>query len=215
MVLYDHSHIMNMVKKGEFMSLYQQQREQVKKNILDTSIAIFRRKGYENTTIDEITKSIGIAKGTFYNFYPSKSEILISWAAQKFQKIAIHEAFNNSNTLEENLFKFIEILIKAIRDEEQLFQCFLKEILRVHGDKKFNGQFNFMNIYRLIIKNSNDSNKVIESLYNIKIDVLNNSLFMGIINWFDAGNSVKGLNEYLTSIVRVCLYGLLSDVAEG
>ncbi|MFZ5946073.1 MAG: TetR/AcrR family transcriptional regulator [Bacillota bacterium] len=74
--------------------MYQQQREQVKKNILDTSIAIFREKGYENTTIDEITKSIGIAKGTFYNFYPSKSEILISWAAQKFQKIAMHIKLN-------------------------------------------------------------------------------------------------------------------------
>jgi AcrR family transcriptional regulator len=197
------------------MSLYQQQREQVKESILDTSVAIFRQKGYENATIDEITKTVGIAKGTFYNFFSSKSEILISWAAQKFQKVNIHEAFNINKTLEKNLYKFIEILVEAIENEEQLFQCFLKEILKVHGDKNYNKKFDFVNIYRLIIKNSSDSDKVSGSLLDIKIDVLNNSLFMGIINWFDAGNSVEGLNQYLTNIVRMCLYGLLSDVKEG
>lgn len=196
------------------MSLYQHQREQVKKDILDTAVTIFKQKGYENATIDEITKTVGIAKGTFYNFYSSKSEILISWAAQNFQKINIHEAFNIRKTLEKNLYKFIEILVKAIEDEEQLFQSFLKEILKVHGDKKYNEQFDFMNIYHLIIKNSSDYDKVAMSLLNVKIDVLNNSLFMGIMNWFDAGNSVEGLDQYLTNIVRVCLYGLLSDGRE-
>lgn len=196
------------------MSLYQQQREQIKKSILDTSVAIFRKRGYENATIDEITKTVGVAKGTFYNFYSSKSEILISWAAQRFEKVNINEAFNSNNCIEKNLHKFIEILVEAIKDEGQLFQCFLKEILKVHGDRRYNEQFDFKNIYRIIIENSRDSDKVAGTLFDVKIDVLNNSLFMGMINWFDGGNSVEGLNQYLISIVQVCLYGLLSDEEE-
>lgn len=196
------------------MSIYKQQREKIRENILNTSIAIFKEKGYENATVDEITKTVGIAKGTFYNFYKSKSEILISWAAQKFEEVPIYEVLNNSNSVEKNLCRFIEILIKAIEDEERLFQCFLKEIIKVHGVRKYNEQFDFINIYRLIIKNSNNFDKISKSLLDIKIDVLNNSLFMGMINWFSAGNSVEGLNQYLTDIVRVCLYGLLSDEKE-
>lgn len=195
------------------MSIYKQQRAQVKKSILNTSVSIFREKGYENTTVDEITRTVGIAKGTFYNFYESKSEILIAWAAARFQTVRVHEAFNVANSLEKNLYRFIEILIDAIRDEEQLFKCFLKEVL--HADKTYNSQFDFIKIYRLIIENSNDYEKVADSLLDTKIAVLNSSLFMGIVNWFDAGNPVEGLYEYLINIVKVCLYGLLGDVKEG
>jgi len=214
MIYYDHSHNMNVVKGVDTMSLYQQQRKQVKKSILDTSVELFGKKGYENTTIDEITKAIGVAKGTFYNFYQSKSEILISWAAQKFQTIRIHQAFNDNKTLEDNLYKFIEIMVKAIEGEEELFQCFLKEILKFHGDKEYYKQFDIISIYHFIIKNSNDANRVDKSLLDIKIEVLNNSLFMGMINWFKAGNSVDGLQQHLSKIVRVCLYGILNGVEE-
>lgn len=100
-----------------------------------------------------------------------------------------------------------------IKDEEQLFQSFLKEVL--HADKAYNGQFDFIKIYRLIMENSNDFEKVAGSLLDTKIAVLNSSLFMGIVNWFDAGKPVEGLYEYLINIVKVCLYGLLGDVKEG
>ena len=195
------------------MSIYKQQREQVKKSILDTAVSVFRERGYENTTIDEITRTVGVAKGTFYNFYESKSDILITWAAEKFRTVHVHKAFNITNPLEKNLYRFIEILINAIKDEEQLFQSFLKEVL--HADKAYNSQFDFIKIYRLIMENSNDYKQVAGSLLDTKIAVLNSSLFMGIVNWFDAGRPVEGLYEHLINTVKVCLYGLLGDVKEG
>ena len=100
-----------------------------------------------------------------------------------------------------------------IKDEEQLFQSFLKEVL--HADKAYNSQFDFIKIYRLIMENSNDYKQVAGSLLDTKIAVLNSSLFMGIVNWFDAGRPVEGLYEHLINTVKVCLYGLLGDVKEG
>ena len=68
------------------MSLFQVHREQVGQKILDTAIEIFLKNGYEETTISQITKSVGIAKGTFYNFYDSRA-ILMIWAAHVFQAL--------------------------------------------------------------------------------------------------------------------------------
>lgn len=194
------------------MSLYQQQREHIKKSILDTSVSLFLEKGYENTTIDEITKAVGIAKGTFYNFYSSKSEILLVWAAEKFKTINMSEAFNATKTLEDNLHKFIEIIVEGIENEEQLFKCFLKELLKDYEDKSYFEKFDFISIFKLIISNSSDSDKVHDDMIDIKIHVLNNSLFMAILNWFDAGKSIKELDKYLMKIITVCLYGILGDV---
>lgn len=47
-----------------------------KKEILDTAERLFRKKGYEKCTINEILKEVGIAKGTFYYYFKSKEEVL-------------------------------------------------------------------------------------------------------------------------------------------
>ncbi|MEW9124385.1 MAG: TetR/AcrR family transcriptional regulator [Thermotaleaceae bacterium] len=44
--------------------------------ILDTAEKLFRTKGYEKCTINEILKEVGIAKGTFYYYFKSKEEVL-------------------------------------------------------------------------------------------------------------------------------------------
>ncbi|MDF9837340.1 MULTISPECIES: TetR/AcrR family transcriptional regulator [unclassified Breznakia] len=47
-----------------------------KNEILDTAEKLFITKGYEKTTINDILKAIGIAKGTFYHYFISKEEVL-------------------------------------------------------------------------------------------------------------------------------------------
>lgn len=203
------SKLNNSMKCRDEMSIYKQQREQVNKAILDTSIKIFKEKGYENATIHEITKEVGIAKGTFYNYYSSKSEILISWATQKFQAVDISQIINSYKGIEANLTNLVEQIIELIRNESVLFQAFLKEILKVHNDSTYNQKFDFKNLYLIIINNSNDTNQIGEHLLDVKIEVLNNALFMGMINWFDADKPVEGLKQHLIDIVHVCIGGIL------
>ncbi len=47
-----------------------------KKEILDAAQNFFFQKGYENTTIQDIIDVLGIAKGTFYHYFDSKTEML-------------------------------------------------------------------------------------------------------------------------------------------
>ncbi len=41
---------------------------------------LFKEKGFENTTVDEITKKAEIGKGTFFNYYPAKEALLVDFA---------------------------------------------------------------------------------------------------------------------------------------
>ncbi|WP_141505123.1 TetR/AcrR family transcriptional regulator [Paenibacillus luteus] len=50
--------------------------EERKNEIMDTAEALFHSKGYDKTTINDILKEIGIAKGTFYYYFKSKEEVM-------------------------------------------------------------------------------------------------------------------------------------------
>ena len=47
-----------------------------KAEILDAAETLFYTKGYLHTTIIDILESVGIAKGTFYYYFPSKEDVM-------------------------------------------------------------------------------------------------------------------------------------------
>lgn len=47
-----------------------------KKELIKVAYELFTTKGYENTSVDEIIREAGIAKGTYYYHFESKEQIL-------------------------------------------------------------------------------------------------------------------------------------------
>ncbi|MEI4828121.1 TetR/AcrR family transcriptional regulator [Bacillus sp. FJAT-53711] len=50
--------------------------EERRNEILDTAERLFVSKGYMKTTVNDILREIGIAKGTFYHYFKSKEEVM-------------------------------------------------------------------------------------------------------------------------------------------
>lgn len=59
------------------MSLRQKRKIETKNRIFEVSGKLFKEKGFESTTIDEITKEAGIAKGTFLIISRQKSHLFL------------------------------------------------------------------------------------------------------------------------------------------
>lgn len=45
-------------------------------DIIEKAAKILAKKGYDNTSVSDIIKKVGIAKGTFYHYFKSKDELL-------------------------------------------------------------------------------------------------------------------------------------------
>ena len=56
-----------------------QKKAKRRKEIYDCSIELFVRLGYENVTVDDIVETVDVAKGTFFNYFPSKSDVLVEY----------------------------------------------------------------------------------------------------------------------------------------
>ncbi|SFA87394.1 MULTISPECIES: TetR/AcrR family transcriptional regulator [unclassified Bacillus (in: firmicutes)] len=53
-------------------------KEKKKREILDSALACFAKKGFQAATIDDIVAHSGISKGSIYNYFKSKDEIYLS-----------------------------------------------------------------------------------------------------------------------------------------
>lgn len=61
--------------------------------LIEKGKELFSQYGLQKTSIQEITKSVGIAQGTFYNFFPSKEELYFIILEREEKNI--HEKLSN------------------------------------------------------------------------------------------------------------------------
>jgi NADH:ubiquinone reductase (H+-translocating) len=58
-------------------------KKQTKQKILKAALTLFREKGFNDTTVQEITTKANVAKGTFFNHFPTKKSIMIELAQER------------------------------------------------------------------------------------------------------------------------------------
>jgi len=54
----------------------EKKRREISGMIKEAALRLFETKGIRKTTVAELTESVGIAKGTFYNFYATKGQLV-------------------------------------------------------------------------------------------------------------------------------------------
>jgi len=54
----------------------ERKKEETRRRIFETAIALFRDQGFEQTTVDEITEKADVGRGTFFNYFPRKESVL-------------------------------------------------------------------------------------------------------------------------------------------
>jgi AcrR family transcriptional regulator len=61
-----------------------EKRDELKKCLLAAALELIKRQGLRKMAISELTERVGIAQGTFYNFFPSK-EMIVYELARSYQ----------------------------------------------------------------------------------------------------------------------------------
>lgn len=63
----------------------EEKRLEIKEQLMDVGLDLIKQYGIKKLSIEAITKKVGIAQGTFYNFFKSK-EILVYYIADRYQE---------------------------------------------------------------------------------------------------------------------------------
>lgn len=101
-----------------------------KRKIFETSMKLFAEKGYDATSIEEITSVVGVAKGTLYYHFSSKEEIFnfLVDEGMKLLKNSIEIKTSKLNNAIDKLRAIILIEIKIIMKYENIISILLSQI---------------------------------------------------------------------------------------
>ncbi len=58
------------------LGLRERKKARLRQQIIDTSIKLFRKRGFENTRIDDIVQVLEISQPTFFRYFSSKDGVL-------------------------------------------------------------------------------------------------------------------------------------------
>src|SRR5215831_15361704 len=58
------------------LGLRERKKKRLRQQIIDTSIKLFRKRGFENTRVDDIVQALEISQPTFFRYFSSKDAVL-------------------------------------------------------------------------------------------------------------------------------------------
>jgi AcrR family transcriptional regulator len=109
----------------------------MKEKIIETSIELFDRKGFKETSVQEIVEAMGVTKGAFYYYFKSKEELLrdicltyIEDLLQQQERILRDE--NKDCTTK--LYEIVYMLIHNIRTRRKSARIFFREMRHLHEE---------------------------------------------------------------------------------
>lgn len=154
--------------------------------ILDTSMDLFLKNGYDNTTIQDIVNELGdLSKGAIYHHFKSKDEIMEAVIPRIYKN-------NNDNSFDEEE-------IKATNGLEKLKKIFLKSLKNPAQEKLVKAAPSLMKNPRILTQQIFD---VIEKMVPTVIEPI---IKEGVLDGSIKTNSPKELAESFLILVNVWL----------
>ena len=127
-----------------------------KRKIFETSMKLFAEKGYDSTSIEEITTEVGVAKGTLYYHFSSKEEIFefLVKEGMELLKNSISVKTKQQKRYIDKIRAIVLIQIKIIIKYENFMSIVLREIW---------GRTQRSNICQKYVKRGIEKGELIES----------------------------------------------------
>lgn len=137
-----------------------------KRKIFEISMDLFAKKGYDATSIEEITSVVGIAKGTLYYHFTSKEEILDFLIVEglKLLEHSLEIKTKKAITFKEKIYAIVCVELKVVDKYENLISLIMKELCgnENRNQKCRRGVFECVNVVEKILKNAVEQKEIKE-----------------------------------------------------
>lgn len=93
-----------------------------RERILDTAIQLFRKNGFDETTMREVATEVGVALGLAYHYFPSKEALVMAYyeRVQREHSIVAHEKLAHTDSLRDRLAMLLHTKLDILKDDRKL-----------------------------------------------------------------------------------------------
>ncbi len=110
----------------------------MKEKITEQSIRLFEKKGFSETSIQDIVDSLGVTKGTFYYYFSSKEELLMDIHLGYIDELLYQQEqiFNDeAKSCKQKLFEIVYMLLNDIKTKGLAAKIFFRELKNLSPDR--------------------------------------------------------------------------------
>ncbi len=148
-------------------------REDLKKEIIDAAWELFYKQGYENTTVNDIIKKVNTSKGGFYYYFKAKEELLNSLYSvfdREYEKFYENMDKNQDSLVKlEQLSQYVSYFIEGNVSAELLAALYQSQLAKKKQDCFLNPDRYY---YRLVTQIITEGQRKHEIREDIPVDEL-------------------------------------------
>ncbi len=127
-----------METKENAPSRIERKKAELRRRIIETAVGMFNDKSFHGVTMDEIADAVDIAKGTLYNHFPSKEEIVAafirnSFTSRHYERIMRFRELKGTRARAAHIFTE---LMRGVMRQKDLFEVFI--VYRIKNIMSFN-----------------------------------------------------------------------------
>lgn len=119
--------------------------QKIKEKILGAALAMYAKKGYHSTTVDEIAAEAGVSTGIAYRYFRNKKDILlsaISYAAENIRTIADTDKLTVPDDIAD-MGGYLEAVLRSFEEIHVRFHDIHEELEGLqHTDKDVRDLYN-------------------------------------------------------------------------
>ena len=112
------------------------QREAARRDLLEMAARHFAEHGFDGANVNAIATEAGFAKGTIYNHFASKAELLTAVLEHGSEATAARFRRRQSNDLRTNLLALTEEDVAIVRDHEPFMRAVMREMLSARPETR-------------------------------------------------------------------------------
>ena len=187
-------------------------REEKKERLLKEAIGLFIKKGFEGTNIEDITLGAGVAKGTFYNFFDKKEDVILYYLDNEIVKsrYEIQRRINLLKNIDDKLKLIFVTVLKYIFRNKDFARVLVKERIVSLGAGSNWNELILMQTIKQVFAEAMEKGEIKKD-----IDLADMSEFvfgvftMYIIYWLNGMiKTKKELVSKVSSVVRMFIEGI-------
>jgi AcrR family transcriptional regulator len=116
---------------GQRGSRRERHRSEVRDRLYRAALALFAQRGFLETTVEDITESADVGKGTFFNYFPTKEHILAEFGGER--TAAVERALANAKSTKGSVLEVIGELAANAAGQSNLNAALLRAIFAAHA----------------------------------------------------------------------------------
>jgi AcrR family transcriptional regulator len=181
-----------------------------RERLYEAALSLFRSQGYDETTVDQITQRAGLAKGTFFNYFPTKDAVLRYLATREIGRLGNSLMSLNGTTSSVGKLKRLMTTLAASLEQDRDLVCLtfqsgitVPDLLA--GDA---GGFSLQSMSALLISQAQRAGEVNPDLDPDMLASALDALYLQqLVRWCESEESYP-LGERLSGIVDLLLLGI-------